>query len=135
MSNELISNLIHTIYLTFDHNNVVIAYIAGFIFCVILSLWRPSRHILLTMLGFLILATGFEYDKHLVGPLIRQTLGSVVREPGNYVSTTKLINIFLGEIVPVMFFVFGWFLIFLGILVATRAGKKRARNKNNLHPY
>jgi len=125
MSNELISNLIHTAYLTFDHNSVVIAYVTGFVICVILSLWKPSRYTLLTLLGFLTLAVGFEYDKHLVGPLVRQTLESVVEEPGNYVRTTKLINVFLGEVVPVVFFVFGWLFIFAATIVGARRYKSR----------
>lgn len=121
MSNELISSLVHTAYLTFDHNSVVVAYATGFAICVALSLWKPSRFTLLMLLGFLTLAVGFEYDKHFVGPLVRQTLESVAGESGEHIRTTKLINVFLGEILPVMFFVFGWFFVF----VATVLGAKK----------
>ncbi|MFA5776424.1 MAG: hypothetical protein WC988_02625 [Patescibacteria group bacterium] len=124
MSNELASKLIHTAYLTFNHNSVVVAYVTGFVICVTLSLWKPSRYILLTLLGFLTLAVGFEYDKHLVGPLVRQTLASVVGEPNNYVRTTRLINVFLGEVVPVVFFVFGWLLIFVAMMVGAKRYKR-----------
>lgn len=125
MSNELISNLIHTAYLLFDHNSVVIAYVTGFALCVLLSLWKPSRYTLLTLLGFLTLAVGFEYDKHLVGPLVRQTLGSVVGESDSYMRTTKLINVFLGEVMPVAFFVFGWILIFMAMIIGARRYRSR----------
>lgn len=124
MSNELTLNLIHTAYLTFNHNSVVIAYVAGFAVCALLSLWRPSRYTLLMLLGFLILALGFEYDKHLVGPLVRQTLNSVVQEPGSSIRTTKLINLFLGEVAPVLFFVFGWVFIFTATVVGARRCKR-----------
>lgn len=125
MPNELISSLIHTAYLTFDHNSVVIAYVAGFALCAVLSLWKPSRYTLLTLLGFLTLAVGFEYDKHLVGPLVRQTLASVAEESENPVRTTKLINVFLGEVMPVVFFVFGWLLIFGATTIGARKYKSR----------
>jgi len=119
MSYELLSNLIHAAYLTFDHNSVVIAYVAGFIICTFLSLWKPNRYTLLMLLGFLTLAVGFEYDKHLVGPLTRQTLDSVVRN-GGYNTITKLINITLGEIIPIAFFILGWTSIFVSIVAGTR---------------
>jgi len=124
VSNELASNLIHAIYLTFDHNSVVIAYVAGFVLCMFISLWRPSRHVLLALFGFLTLAVGFEYDKHLVGPLVRQTLTSVVEESGSSLRAAKLINVFLGEVIPVVFFVFGWFLIFIAIIFSVRKCRK-----------
>ena len=60
-----------------------------------------------------------------MGPLVRQTLESVVGEPGNYVRTTKLINAFLGEVMPVAFYVFGWALIFMAMLVGARRCKDR----------
>lgn len=124
MSEELVSNLIHTVYLTLDHNSIVIPYITGFVVCVILSLWKPSRYTLLSLLGFLTLTIGFEYDKHFVGPLVRQTLNSVVGEPGNYVRTTNIITILLGEVLPVIFFVLGWMFIFVAILVGAKRCKK-----------
>lgn len=116
-------NLIRTAYLTLNHNSIVVAYVTGFVICALLSLWRPSRYILLTLLGFLTLSVGFEYDKHLVGPLVRQTVDSVVGS-GDYVRTTKFINILLGEFVPVVFFVVGWILIFAAIINGARGCRK-----------
>ena len=125
MSGALINNLIHAAYLTFDHNSVVLAYTTGFVLCAILSLWKPSRYTLLTLLGFLTLAVGFEYDKHLVGPLVRQTLESVVGEPENGARTAKLINVFLGEVIPIALFVFGWFFIFIATIIGAGRYEKR----------
>lgn len=124
MSEELLRGLIHTIYLTFSHNSIVFAYATGFAVSAGLSLWKPSRFTFLTLLGFLLLAVGFEYDKHLVGPLVRQTLESVVGDPGNYIRTTKLITIVLGEVVPVVFFVIGWLFVFLAMGEGARRSKK-----------
>jgi hypothetical protein len=118
---DLIQNLIHAAYVTFDHNQIVVAYLAGFILATILSIWRPNRFSILLLVGFAILGFGFEYDKHLVGPLTRQTLQSIIDNPDAHVRTQKYVNLLLGEVFPVLFYLVGWGFIFAGMIIGVRS--------------
>lgn len=120
MSAELIQNLIHTAYSTFDHNQSVLAYFVGVVICTVLAIWKPNRFSILMLIGFALLGFGFEYDKHFVGPLTRQTLAAIVQNPDTHYRASKAINIFLGEVLPIVFYLLGWGAIFSASLIGTK---------------
>jgi len=117
LSPDLTQGLIHTVYSTFSHNQLVIAYLTGFILSSVLALWKPNRFTILFLLGFGVLGFGFEYEKHFVEPLIRQTIGAMIKNPNAHLRTQRYIRTFLGEILPIVFYVLGWALLYLGIIL------------------
>ncbi|PIZ45553.1 hypothetical protein CO180_01330 [candidate division WWE3 bacterium CG_4_9_14_3_um_filter_41_6] len=117
MTPDLIESLTHALYTTFNHNQTVIAYVAAIFVSAVLAIKRPNRFSILMLVGFLLLGFGFEYDKHIIGPLTRQTLEAVVINPDAHVRATKVINIFLGEILPIVFYVVGWGFVFWGMIL------------------
>jgi hypothetical protein len=112
---DLSANIITTLYLLFSHNYIVFAYLTGLIISVFLSLYRPSRYATLLLLGFALLTFSYEYDKHIVDGLRDQTLTSLITAKPHY-TVQRWINIAIGEILPVFFYTFGWFLIFLALI-------------------
>ena len=120
MSAELVGHLLDTVFSTLDHNFSVIIYVVGFSVSALLSLWRPSRFSLFMLLGFLSLAVGFEYNKHLMEPLLQQTLQAVVRDPNTHIKTAMVISLFLRKLLPVGFYIGGWGFIFIATLVGIK---------------
>lgn len=114
---DLAQSLAHTIYTTFSHNQVVLGYLGGFFLSAGLAIWRPNRFSILLLLGFGVLGFGYEYDKHLVGPLTRQTLQVIIENPAQHLRAQRYLNTFLGEVLPVLFYFCGWGLIYLGIIL------------------
>lgn len=112
---DLSANIISTLYLLFSHNYIVFAYFTGLIISVFLSLYRPSRYATLLLLGFALLTFSYEYDKHIVDGLRDQTLTSLITAKPHY-TVQRWINIAVGEILPIFFYTFGWFLIFLALI-------------------
>lgn len=118
---DLSANIITTLYLLFSHNYIVFAYFTGLVISVFLSLNRPSRYATLLLLGFALLTFSYEYDKHIVDGLRDQTLTSLITAKPHY-TVQRWINIAIGEILPIFFYTFGWFLIFLALI-------KKSKNK------
>ncbi|MBI3443715.1 hypothetical protein HY008_03510 [Candidatus Woesebacteria bacterium] len=123
MSSDLSQGLIRTIYLTFAHNELVMAYVAGLAISGIMAFRRPNRFHLMLLVGFALLAFNFEYDKHIIESLREQTLTSIVADPSKHFRAQRFINVIISELVPVMLFVAGWGMIFLAI-VSQGIGKK-----------
>ncbi|MCL5411905.1 MAG: hypothetical protein M1150_04210 [Patescibacteria group bacterium] len=113
---DLKQNLLQSIYLLFSHNHIVIAYSGGAVLAAILSFLKPNRFHLLLLLGFLILAFNFEYDKHIIEPLRNQTLTSIIGN-GNHVKAEYYLDLFISEVIPVILYVLGWGLIFLAMII------------------
>ncbi|PIP56582.1 hypothetical protein COX05_02320 [candidate division WWE3 bacterium CG22_combo_CG10-13_8_21_14_all_39_12] len=120
MTPDLLENVTHALYTTFDHNQTVIAYVAAIIVSAALAIYKPNRFSILMLLGFIMLGFGFEYDKHIIGPLTRQTLAAVVQDPEAHTRATKVINIFFGEVLPIVFYITGWGLVFWGMIVGVK---------------
>lgn len=116
MSPDLTDNLIHTLYLTFAHNYLLFAYLAGLIISLAIAIHKPSRFALLLVLGFAILAFSFEYDKHIAEGLRAQTLASLITGEGHY-RARKLIDLVIGELLPMFFYISGWGFIYLAIFL------------------
>lgn len=129
MQPDLTQNIQEGIYLLFAHNADMIAYVSGIALCGMLTFLRPSRLSLWFTLGFIVLAVSFFYDKHVSEPLINQTLATVVgsSQTGHF-TIRKGIDFFFSILLPAVFFVSGWLVLFSGITYCIwRAGKKKSQ--------
>lgn len=112
---DLTKNIITTIYLLISHNYLPIAYSFGLLTSLILSVYRPTRFSVLLLFGFALLLFGFEYDKHIIVPFREQTLKSLITETPHY-KLQKLVNIIISDLLPILFFTFGWLAIYIAII-------------------
>ena len=125
MTSELQQNIFVSFYLLFTHNYIAFAYLAGLIFSLALSLYRPSRFTTLTTLGFGILLFSFEYDKHIIAGLREQTIRSLITTTPHY-RIQRLVDLLLSDLLPVLFYVAGWSFIFIAIYYgAVKIQKKK----------
>lgn len=109
-----LENLLNTIYLTFAHNEYAIAFFIGALLSVISLIYKPSRSKVLLLIAFTTLLIGFEYEKHIMEPLMDQTLNSLGVNEGGSRSGSLLAKIF-KILLPFGFFTVGWGLLF-GVL-------------------
>jgi hypothetical protein len=124
MTPELQKNTINTIYLLFSHNYIAFVYLTGILISTFLAITRPSRYAVLLLLGFIILLFSFEYDKHIIVPFREQTLKSLITSTPHY-KLTKLIDIIIADIIPIITYLAGWTLVFISIISAgLKMGKK-----------
>ncbi|OGG06244.1 hypothetical protein A3D05_03715 [Candidatus Gottesmanbacteria bacterium RIFCSPHIGHO2_02_FULL_40_24] len=117
MAPDLRQNIIVTLYLLFSHNYIAFAYFTGIILGIILSIWKPSRFSVFILLGFAVLLFSYEYDKHIIAGLREQTLQSIITVTPHF-RFQRLINLFISEILPVVFYVSGWGLVFAAVIYA-----------------
>lgn len=117
-------SLITTIYLTYQHNQVALAFFAGILISITLAIIRPSRINVALIVGFILLLLGFEYDKHIAEPLLDQTLNSLSVE-GASSKLNKLVSYSISFLIPIFMYIFGWGLVFLSISMLS------LRKKNN----
>lgn len=111
VASDLIENIVNGLYLLFNHNSVVLAYFFGLLVCAIISFLRPSRAAFAITASFAILVFSFEYDKHIIEPLRTQTLATIIPTQGTHLKATKIIDLFLSELLPVIFYLLGWGLL------------------------
>lgn len=122
---DLQQNIIITLYLLFSHNYEAIAYFTGLVISIGLALYRPSRFTTFALLGFAILLFSFEYDKHIIVGFREQTVRSLITLQPHY-KLQKLLNLVISELLPVLFYVTGWFFIYLAVIYgAKKIGKKK----------
>lgn len=122
---DLGQNILVTIYLLFTHNYIAIAYFIGLIISIIMAVYKPSRFTTFTLLGFAILLFSFEYDKHIIAGFREQTINSLITATPHY-KLQKILDLVISEIFPVLFYVTGWFFIYLAIFYGARnIGKKK----------
>lgn len=122
---DLQKNFIDTIYSLFVHNYIVFAYVFGLLISIVVCLVRPSRFSILMLLGFALLTFSFEYDKHIIAPFREQTLQSLITVKPHY-KLQRIVNLFISEVLPIVFYISGWGLIYLGIILK---GVKREEKK------
>jgi len=125
---DLAANLVHTIYAMFIHNYILLAYLLGLLVSIVIALRKPGRFTLFLILGFSILAFSFEYDKHIIDGLREQTLQSLITVKPHY-RAQKWIDLIIGEVLPIFFYIAGWTLIYLAIFIA--GWKKPKKPKSN----
>jgi len=122
---DLQQNIFVTIYLLFSHNYIALAYFIGMMIGIGLAIWKPSRFSVFVLLGFAVLLFSYEYDKHIIEAFRQQTLNSLVTVTPHY-KATKVINVLITELLPVLLYVSGWALIFVSIVYAgVHLGKKK----------
>ena len=125
---DLQQNIVVTVYLLFSHNYIAIAYFTGIVLGIILSLWKPSRFATLVLIGFSILLFSFEYDKHIIAGLREQTLKSLITQAPHY-RVQRLVNLFISDLLPVLFYVTGWGMLFTSIVYAAlKLGKGKKKS-------
>jgi hypothetical protein len=117
MSADLQQNIFVTVYLLFTHNYIAFAYFFGMLIGIGLSIWRPSRFSTFIFLGFAILLFSFEYDKHIIAGLRDQTLKSLITVKQHY-KVQRLVTLVITEILPVLFYLLGWGMVYLAIIFA-----------------
>ena|SRR3989338_2813130 len=125
MAPDLKQNIAVTLYLLFTHNYIAIAYFSGMILGIILSVWKPSRFAVFIFLGFAILLFSYEYDKHIIAGLREQTLKSLITVTPHF-KLQRIVNLFLSDLLPILFYITGWGLLFASIVYAgMKLGKKK----------
>lgn len=131
VSTDLSFNIIQTLYSLFIHNYIVFMYFIGLIISIILNYKHPSRHGLLLIIGFSLLAFSYEYDKHIVNSLREQTLNSLITIKAHY-TLEKWINIALGVLLPILLYISGWFFVFLSIIKQSLNSTSSLKHKSSL---
>ena len=122
---DLRQNIVVTLYLLFTHNYIAIAYFFGIILGIILSVWKPSRFATFILIGFSILLFSYEYDKHIIAGLREQTLKSLITVTPHY-RLSRIVNLFLSDLLPVLFYITGWGMLFGAIVyAAAKLGKRK----------
>lgn len=123
-SSELTDSLIATVYSTFDHNKIVLAYFAAALLSAFLVFKKPSRFHVLLLFGFASLAFTYEYEKHIIAPLREQTLQAVAPDSTAHLRTQKYLDIFLSVLVPMGLYILGWGLLFWAMILGGKNSQK-----------
>lgn len=127
-ASDLSFNLVHTLYAIFIHNYILLAYLGGLLLSILISLKRPSRFALFLLMGFVILVFSFEYDKHIADGLRKQTLQSLITAVA-HTKVEKWVNLVIGEILPIFFYILGWGLIYVAIVIG--GWRRKSESKRN----
>jgi hypothetical protein len=115
VSKDLQVGLLATFYSTWLHNYLAIALLGGMVFSAILIILKPQRKLVFFLLGFLLLFSQFEYQKHFGKMLEEQTANAVILQ-GNHFQARAVIEDFFQKLIPFGLWFVGWGLVFLGIL-------------------
>lgn len=126
---DLQQNIIVTMYLLFSHNYIAFAYLLGLVIGIVLSLYRPSLFSTFVFLGFAILLFSYEYDKHIISALRDQTIQSLITVRQHF-KVQRIIDVVISEILPILFYVVGWFFLYLALIYgALHIGEKDTTKK------
>lgn len=123
---DLQQNIVTTVYLLFAHNYIAFAYFTGVLTGIYLSFFRPSRYSTMILLGFAVLLFSYEYDKHIIDALRTQTINSFITTTPHY-KVSRIIDLFISEILPILFYVAGWFLLFAAIISRGQQTQKKRK--------
>lgn len=118
-----------TLFWTINHNLPVMTYVFGAVLMVALLLFRPRRVFILFLLGFILLAFNFEYVKHIQDALLEQTQSAVASTGYQSAKGQKIMDRFFNDVVPFGTYVFGWILIFFGIVASNLSLKELRKTK------
>jgi hypothetical protein len=121
-----------TLKLLVEHNFWALLYAFGIVCSLAWAVYRPTRAAILLVVGCSLLLLAFEYDKHIVGPLLEQTKGSLITERPSY-RLARILEIGLGRLLPIALDLTGLGFVALGLYLGytTRFGK---HSKVNKHP-
>lgn len=123
VSPELQRGIIDLIYFTWLHNAEMLAYFAGFILTLGLLLKNPKRIYVLFLIGFILLMLQFQYVKHIVEPLLDQTMQTVLQTGAQATRFQKITKFFLEKLIPISLYLAGWGSIFLAIFLTNKNNK------------
>ncbi len=115
-------------YFTFLHNADAIAYLIGIIFIFVLLLKKPSRVLVLFLIGFIALELRFQYLKHIVDPLYDQTVGTLI-QTNSFYRSRRFIDILLNDITPMLLYLGGWGSLLSGVFLSSFSLKKQSPKK------
>ena len=104
-------------YFTWLHNADAIALVVGILLILALMMLKPKRKHAFFLIGFISLLVRFQYLKHILDPLLDQTVSTVIEAQGRY-GARRLFDIFFQILVPLALWIVGWGGIFVGILVS-----------------
>ena len=116
MSTNLKVGLLSTIYTIWLHNNLAIGLILAIGISALLLIFKPKRRLVFFLLGFILLLLQFEYQKHFGKALEEQTINSVILQ-GKSLRARSVMEDFFQKLIPFVFWLSGWGLIFLGIIM------------------
>ncbi len=125
VSSQLQQGIIDLIYFTWLHNAEMLAYFAGTLLALFLLIKKPKRVYILLVVGFVVLMLQFQYVKHIVEPLLDQTLQTVLQTGALATRFQKLTRFFLEKMIPIGLYLFGWGSIFISIILM---GKENPSN-------
>ncbi|MCX6784061.1 MAG: hypothetical protein NT141_03250 [candidate division WWE3 bacterium] len=108
MYQDLKHNVIIGFFQLFAHNGLVFVYVAGAIISLGVLVFKLKRIAAVYLIGFATLAIKFEYNKHIMEPLLKQTVETVVINPDTHLFIQRLINTFLIKGVPAIMWLIGW---------------------------
>lgn len=114
----------HLFKLTFLHNAYPIVLFFGAFTSLGFALHKPSRPRILFFTGLMLLFLHFEYQKHIVEPLLEQTQITLTTDVPRW-RFIWFTEKFLTKITPIMLFGGGLFASFLALFLARHGKKKR----------
>ena len=129
ISPQLQQGIVNLIYFTWLHNAEMLAYFAGGILSLGLLIRHPRRTFILMLLGFIFLMVQFQYIKHIVEPLMAQTLQAVLETGAQATRFQQLTRFILEKAVPIGLYLAGWGSIFLSILLLSRTPKQSPKEE------
>jgi len=101
---DLRQSVAYTLRLTLIHNWLAIGCLLLVGFLLFWSLYKPSRKKLLAIIGFSLLLLDFEYQKHFLDSLKKQTLDSLTTVNPHY-RFQWFVDRFLTKGLPIIFYV------------------------------
>lgn len=123
ISPELQQGIVNLLYFTWLHNAEMLAYAAGTALSILLLIKQPRRSLVFLLLGFSVLMIEFQYVKHIVEPLLDQTMQTVLETGAQATRFSSLLRLLLSKILPLGLYVVGWGSIFLAILALSQTSK------------
>lgn len=120
MAADTQQNLFYALYFTITHNMEAIVYLGCMMLACGIALIKPTRAMILIMLGFGLLLFGFQYNKHILEPLKQQTTQALITERQS-TRTQMAIDLTLAKFLPMAFPLAGWGSITLGSMIGIGA--------------
>jgi hypothetical protein len=120
-------NLLYAVYFTITHNLEAVIYFGFMCLALLVALIKPTRAMILIMLGFGLLLFGFQYNKHILIPLKQQTESALITERQSH-RTQRAIDLTLARVLPLAFPLSGWSAIVFGFLIGVLFEWRRKEN-------
>jgi len=125
ISSQLQQGLVNIAYFTWLHNSEAISYFIGCLIALFLQFKKPNRKNLLLFLGFLALLIQFEYVKHMIEPLMDQTLQAVLEQGAAATRFQKILDFTLQKFVPFFLYFIGWGSLFISLFLSSKTSGKK----------